>query len=82
MYIYNYNSNPNYLINIRSNLGYAFFSKPGSWQIAGWWAGATNTLYSLAAIAYNANLVDIANNHWLIRRGIRINASQKKGLLN
>ena len=59
-------------------MGYFFFNKPGSWQIAGFWAGTTGLIYSMSTIAYNAQLVDIGNNHWLIKHAKRINASKDR----
>ena len=57
---------------------YPWLNEPWTWQFCGWYSGFAGTAYSLANIAYNSNLVDITNNHWLIKRAYRSNLKQSK----
>eukprot|EP01083_Nonionella_stella_P037111 101187_1 len=57
---------------------YIFLSDPSSYLFAGFFTAVGIVFYGLSTIAYNSQLVDIVDNHWLIQRSIRKNLSNKQ----
>eukprot|EP01084_Bolivina_argentea_P273317 465534_1 len=55
------------------NIPYIFLTNAKSFMFAGFWTAIGLTFYGLAEIAYNSHLVDIVDNHWLLRRAQRNN---------
>eukprot|EP01084_Bolivina_argentea_P179686 310483_1 len=55
------------------NVPYIFLSSSSTYMFAGWWTAIGIVFFGISGIAYNSQLVDIVDNHWLVRRAQRRN---------